>query len=101
VLNKPSPRHEKNRHHLATCVVALAAVPFFLLLHLFVPASRPIVLVSAAIIVAVLAVRTVTIEMGVRRSLGPREETLERRGRRLLCKTFGITFVEDSRNPSE
>ncbi len=81
MLNKSDPRHEKNRHHLATGIVVLVAAPFFLLSYLALPSSEWIVLVSAVGFAAILAVRTAVIESGMRRRRSAREVKLEHRPR--------------------
>ncbi len=86
---------------MATCVVVLLAVPLFWLLQFVLPSMAPFVVLSAVHVAVVYVIRTIFIEIGVRRTLCPREKKLERRGRDFLGKTLGVTFAEDSRDRAD
>jgi membrane protein YdbS with pleckstrin-like domain len=74
MLNKPDARHEKNRHQLVTGIVVVLAIPFLLLLYFALPTRGWIAVASAIFIAAILAGRTVMIELGVRRRRSVRKE---------------------------
>ena len=74
MVNKPSAQHEKNRHHLATGIVVLVAIPFLLLMYLALPSRGWVAAVGAVFFAAILAGRTVTIELGARRKVASRKE---------------------------
>ncbi len=65
--NKPSPKQEKNRHHLVTFVCALVALGLLLLLWSMLGARHHVVWMSGILYVVVLGVRTVFVELGIRR----------------------------------
>jgi hypothetical protein len=99
-------RQEKNRHHLVTVLVCLVATLVLSLVYIFLPAVLPvgtvrlIVVLSAFPICLMFLIRTIIIEIGLRRSPNARQIERERAGRAFLQRHFGILFQEDVSLPT-
>ncbi len=92
---KPDPRHEKNRHHLATVVSVLFGALLYLGLYSAFPSTQWICQVSAVVMGVVCAGRTLVIESSVRRKPIGYEAAFEQRSRNWIARHFGIVAVED------
>jgi hypothetical protein len=99
--SKPHPRHEKNRHHLATVISAVLAAVLLLGVYVVLPPSKWICIASAVVFGLVLFARTLVIESGFRRPLTGAEATFERGVRRRIARWFGITAVEERHSDSD
>ena len=94
---KPHPRHEKNRHHLATAVSAVLGCVMVLRIYVVLPQSKWICMSTAIVYGLVLFGRTIVIELGIRRPLIGAEAAFEDKSRRWIARCFGIIAVEDYR----
>lgn len=86
-------RVEVNRHHAVTIlslVLALAGIGIALLA---VPAARWTAVLSLAAIAAILVVRTILVELGVRRRRSAAAIAREARVRSWLAKHLGIVLT--------
>ncbi len=95
---KPHPRHEKNRHHLATAVSAVLGTVLLFGIYVVLPQSQWLCIASAIFFGLVLFVRTLVIESGFRRPLTGGEAAFEHGSRRRIARWFGIVAVEKSRS---
>ncbi|WP_146595528.1 hypothetical protein [Novipirellula galeiformis] len=95
MTTKPHPRHEKNRHHLATIVSAVFAVLLLLAIYVVFPHYRLICAVSAILYGFILVGRTVVIESGIRRRTTNTQAAFENRCRRRIERWFGIVAIEE------
>lgn len=98
---KPHPRHERNRHHLASTVSAALGIVLLLSIYIVLPQSRWICIASAIVSVLVLFGRTLVIESGFRRRLNGAEAAIEHHSRRRIESWFGITAIEEYRSDSD
>ncbi len=96
-LSQLTPRQEKNRHHAATLTLTCLLGLVLSLGYNVWPSPRTVVIVTATVIIwgAMAIVRSVVIELGVRRAVAPSEQALEHRGRGVLRRHFGVVFLED------
>ncbi len=99
--DKPQPRHEKNRHHLATAVSAVIGIVILLGVYIVLPQSKWICMPTAIVYGLVLFGRTIVIELGIRRPLIGAEAVFEHSSRRWIARLFGIIAVEERRSDSD
>lgn len=85
-------RLEKNRHHLATAISLLAGIPVLLICEIARPDLLPFWMATGLLIAAIFLLRTVLIEMNIRRKLTTGERKLEDSARKTLRKQFGISI---------
>ncbi len=92
----PDPRHEKNRHHLATAVFVLIVAPSLVIANFLWAQLQGLVVVQAIACAVVVVLRTIIIEAGVRRRVTQTEENFERGARSFFNCVFGFTLKEKS-----
>ena len=96
--SKPHPRHEKNRHHLATAVAAILGTLMFMGIYIVLPQSKWSCVASAILCCLVLFGRTLVIESGYRRPLTGPMAVFEYSFRRWSERWLGIFAVEEHRS---
>lgn len=94
-------RLEKNRHHLATFLCAIAAGGLLLFLAGVYGIGHYVVLLSGLFCVLVLLLRTVFVELGIRRTTSNTEKKFDAWIRKVLRKRFGIVLVDGEPSPDE
>ncbi len=97
----PRPRHEKNRHHLATAVSVIFGIVCFLGFYSVSPHLIWGYLASAVLFGLILFGRTLRIESGIRRTPTPAAVEFEHRWRLRMARWFGFTTVEERPTDSD
>jgi hypothetical protein len=94
-----SPRQEKNRRHLISVLSVLVGVALLFVLQCIYGVGRPVVWISGVLYLVILGLRTLFVELGIRRPLSTRQARLDDWTRRALREWFGIVLLRMPANP--